>query len=91
MLRRSRDGDETIRRRRRDRHEHFVRARARDRALGFVEAPDDADPENPPPPHARVVVEEPDDALITPLAELAREAASRSSGADDEHPRASPR
>ena len=69
----------------RNAHEHLVRPRRRDRPVGLVEAADDADPEDPPPPHARVVVEEADHACVVPLTQLAREASARAAGADDEH------
>ena len=69
---------------RRNAHEHLVGASVRDGAIRLVEAADDTDPEDPPAPHAWVVVEESDDACVAALAELAREAPARTPGADDE-------
>ena len=78
-------GVEPVLGRRRNAHENLVGASVRDGAIGLVQTADDADPEDAPAPHARVVVEEADDARVAALAELAREAPARAAGADDEH------
>src|SRR5262245_56726645 len=76
---------EALPRCRRDADEHLVGARRRDRAVRLVEAADDADAEDAAASHAWVVVEEPDDAGVATLAELTRDAATRTSGPDDEY------
>src|SRR5262245_57218308 len=69
----------------RDADEDLVGARRRDRAVRFVEAADDADAEDAAASDAWVVVEEPDDAGVATLAELTREAATRTSRPHDEY------
>ena len=83
-LRRTHDGFEPLGRGVGDRDEDFLRARARDRPLHLVRAPDHGDPEDTPPAHARVVVEEPDHAGLLTLPQLASEAPPGGSGADDQ-------
>jgi hypothetical protein len=75
---------ESLGRRRWDRHDDLVGSRRPDGTFGLVETPDDADTEDSPTPHARVVVEEPHDALVSSFTKLAGKAPPGPSGADDE-------
>ncbi len=77
---------ETILRGRRDRHEHLVSPGARNRAIRFVQAADDTDPEDAPPTHPRVVVQEADDPCFSALAQLPRQSASGATRAGNQHP-----
>src|ERR1700746_1341058 len=68
-----------------DRSESRGRRQAADRPADVPEAAGDRDTLDPPPPQRFVVVHEADDALAGRLPELAQEAATAASRADDEH------
>src|SRR5437660_309623 len=68
----------------RDRHEHRPRPRRVEDPLDLVRTAEDGDALQAPPPQPRIVVDEPDHDLARCLAQLAQQAATGSSGADDQ-------